>query len=119
MTCSRCGADSDYERMAKRRERGLPLLCPSCCAKPSKVIRTKYGRCRPHQGKFDDHDNPLDEAGNLYRPGPRLCGMRDCVEQAHITGWDSPWWARAEMERLQMEPKPRKRRVRRKHNGQL
>jgi len=116
MICSRCGADSDHERMAKRRERGLPLLCPSCCAKPTKVVRTAYGKCRPWGGPFDERDNPLDETGRLYKPGERLCGMKDCVEPSHILSFESAWQqlvARIHSE----QPAPKRRRRKRDTDG--
>jgi len=35
-------------------------------------------------------DNPLTKNGDLYRPGLRICGFRDCVSLAHI--WNPIDW---------------------------
>jgi hypothetical protein len=84
--CERCGVKQNTavvpgEKAARRRS----PLCESCQAKPATTVITAYGRCRPHKGPFDADDNPLDDfTGELYRPGKRLCGMRDCIELKHI-----------------------------------
>jgi hypothetical protein len=70
--------------MEKRQAKGLSLVCSSCRARPARIIRSAYGVCRPHHGEFDDDNNPLDDNLNLYRPGKRLCGYRDCIEVTHI-----------------------------------
>lgn len=84
--CERCGVKQNTavvpgEKATRRRS----PLCESCQAKPATTVITAYGRCRPHKGPFDADDNPLDDfTGELYRPGRRLCGMRDCIELKHI-----------------------------------
>lgn len=84
--CERCGVKQNTavvpgEKATRRRS----PLCESCQAKPATTVITAYGRCRPHKGPFDADDNPLDDfTGELYRPGKRLCGMRDCIELKHI-----------------------------------
>lgn len=60
------------------------------------MVQTAYGKCRPHQGLFDWNDNPLKPNGQLYRPGVRLCGNRDCIAKSHIQTIDP-----LEMERLE------------------
>ena len=94
MQCKRCG----YERPdpPKSRRSEIPDLCSSCTAKPTKMVMTAYGKCRPHQGRFDDNDNPLKPNGQLYRPGRRLCGHRDCIAKTHIETIDP-----LEIERLE------------------
>jgi hypothetical protein len=82
--CIKCGVEDADFAMAKRKERGHPILCASCRAKPAKTVRTKYGVCKPWHGDFDADDNPLDEFGKPYRAGKRLCGNRDCVNEEHI-----------------------------------
>jgi len=84
--CERCGVKQDTAVVpgGKATRRRSPL-CESCQAKPVTTVQTAYGRCRPHKGPFDADDNPLDDfTGELYRPGKRLCGMRDCIELKHI-----------------------------------
>jgi hypothetical protein len=41
------------------------------------------GYCLPWHGDFDEQDNPIQD-GEMYRPGIRTCGHRDCVRQSHI-----------------------------------
>ena len=59
------------------------------------MVITAYGKCRPHQGRFDDDDTPLKPDGQPFRPGIRLCGKRDCIAKSHIKAYD-----RLEMERI-------------------
>ena len=82
--CKKCGVEDTDAAMAKRKERGHPLLCASCRAKPAKTVRTKYGVCVPHHGNFDADENPLDEYGRLLFKGKRLCGNKDCIALDHI-----------------------------------
>jgi len=82
--CKKCGAEDTDAAMAKRKERGHPLLCSSCRAKPAKTVRSKYGVCIPHHGNFDEQDNPLDEYGRYLFKGKRLCGNKDCIALDHI-----------------------------------
>jgi hypothetical protein len=41
-------------------------------------------QCYPHKGEVNELWQPLDVLGELYRPGVRLCGNKDCVNTAHI-----------------------------------
>jgi hypothetical protein len=40
--------------------------------------------CVSHEGNYTDDDQPLDEYGNLYRPGFRTCRHSDCINPRHI-----------------------------------
>lgn len=84
MLCSKCGFQDESGFLARRKERKQELLCQSCLARPVRVVKTSFGVCRPHRGKFDDNDNPLDRWGRPFRPGFRLCGHTDCIEPTHI-----------------------------------
>lgn len=42
--------------------------------------------CISHQGRYDDNDNPLTDSGELFMPGVRSCGHRDCVNKNHLAG---------------------------------
>lgn len=84
MVCNRCGAEEDSIRMQKRLERGVDLLCRSCVAKPAKTVSSPFGKCLPWHGAFDLADNPLDDDGNPYLPGARICNHSDCVNRDHI-----------------------------------
>jgi hypothetical protein len=82
--CYKCGTEDTTGYIAKRIERGAERLCQSCSARPAKHIQTKFGRCKPHHGKFDDYDCPMDDNGEYILPGIRICGAKDCVEPTHI-----------------------------------
>lgn len=43
--------------------------------------------CISHAGLFDERDNPLDDQGNLFLPGLRLCLHSDCVNPAHLRSY--------------------------------
>lgn len=86
MLCERCGYEDTTGLLEKRVDRGASKTCPSCRARPATVLKTAYGECMPHHGDFDEYDNPLDSAGNLYRPGFRKCFASDCVNPEHIFG---------------------------------
>jgi hypothetical protein len=39
-------------------------------------------------GELNDNWEPITDDGQLYRPGERLCGLKDCVKQAHVIETD-------------------------------
>lgn len=43
--------------------------------------------CISHTGLFDDRENPLDDQGNLFMPGLRLCLHSDCVNPTHLRSY--------------------------------
>lgn len=47
--------------------------------------------CKSHTGHYDDLDNPLTDDGQLFMPGKRSCGHSDCVQPAHIEGYEHQW----------------------------
>jgi hypothetical protein len=83
--CERCGCEMTEVVVLARRKRGKDLWgCAQCRGGKQARVKTAFGLCQPHQGLFDDDDNPLDKFGRLYRPGVRLCGYRDCVAVDHL-----------------------------------
>jgi len=84
MVCIRCGYEDASGHIAKRVERGSTQTCQSCRARPAEKVDSNYGKCRPWHGEFDEHENPVDRFGKLYKPGVRLCMNADCVEVTHI-----------------------------------
>lgn len=84
MVCSRCGLEDLTGSLEKRVERGASRVCANCRARPQTKIETKYGTCIPHQGEFDEHDNPIDNYGRLILPGYRKCQASDCMNPEHI-----------------------------------
>lgn len=79
--CRRCSFvwAVPYEKRGRK-----DLLCINCRAKKQTVITYKGLRCEPHQGLVDQDLNPIDESGRLLKAGDRVCGHRDCVNDAHI-----------------------------------
>jgi hypothetical protein len=82
--CDRCG----YSKMINPRQlyRDTDLeMCQSCKAEPARTVMKNGRSCTPHRGEVDlETMAPLDEFGNLYLPGHRICGMADCVARKHI-----------------------------------
>jgi hypothetical protein len=88
--CPRCGAEAGSENtMTARRIRGrLDTLCASCSASPAKSLTYNGEKCIPWQGEVDyDSMQPVDEHGEPYMPGNRLCGHQDCVRPEHVLTW--------------------------------
>ena len=92
IACVRCGQSIPVSTWVKRLARKTDNwdTCKDCLSvNPIKHIQYKhptlgYIFCYPHQGEVDDLFRPLDEAGNLFRPGERICGHKDCINVKHI-----------------------------------
>jgi hypothetical protein len=82
--CERCG----YEWSVSSR-RGKFILCASCRARRVQTISAVEGKCFPWHGSFAaDEITPLDDDGNPMFPGVRSCGNNDCVNVAHVIGYE-------------------------------
>jgi hypothetical protein len=80
IVCVRCGQVSFVPLDKRKRKDGL---CFSCRMRPAKTISYGFGKpCKPWGGEFDRDDNPLLD-GELFMPGERICGHKDCVEVEH------------------------------------
>lgn len=92
IACIRCGQSIPVSTWVKRLARKTENwdTCKDCLSvNPITHIQYKhptlgYIFCYPHQGEVDDLFRPLDEAGNLFRPGERVCGHKDCINVKHI-----------------------------------
>ena len=91
--CVQCGQEIPPSTWIKRRERNKDKwdYCRDCTAKPAKSVRTTnpiLGElfCTPHTGELDDLWRPINAKGELFLPGLRMCGMKDCVNRNHIVG---------------------------------
>jgi hypothetical protein len=96
--CTRCGAFILKAVVSKRKERKDQYAdeCKDCRDVRKytetyffrKVVRThpKLGKieCLAWSGDIDDNWNPIDENGELYRPGERICGAKDCIDIHHV-----------------------------------
>ena len=83
-TCEKCGMEETSPALERYVLRRGIVRCASCRATKRNKIHYATGVCRPWHGNFDENDNPLDELGNLYMPGPRNCNHRDCVAPNHV-----------------------------------
>jgi hypothetical protein len=82
--CERCG----YEWSVSSR-RGKFILCASCRARRVQTISADEGKCFPWHGRFAaDEITPLDDDGKPMFPGVRQCGKNDCVNVAHVIGYE-------------------------------
>jgi hypothetical protein len=89
--CEQCGQIITYEVWTRRKQRGRDdwKECSDCRAVPIRQIMWNHpalGRihCQPHQGELDENWNPINAVGDLFRPGNRICGYKDCVNNKHI-----------------------------------
>jgi ribosomal protein L37AE/L43A len=82
--CERCG----YEWSVSSR-RGKVILCASCRARRVQTISAAVGKCFPWGGRFaGDETTPVDDDGKPMFPGVRSCGNNDCVNVAHVIGYE-------------------------------
>ena len=92
--CDRCGIGQSAEQVYKRKIRNA-VNAEWCrdCRDDRTDIRQDYKWTHPVLGRIscwlwvyelDDDWNPVDEQGKLFRPGKRLCGLKDCVRSAHL-----------------------------------
>lgn len=85
MDCERCGIYIEETVIAKRVGRAIyDKRCRDCRAKPAREVKYNSQICRPWWGELDENFNPIDKKLNLYLPGPRSCGHKDCVNKNHI-----------------------------------
>jgi hypothetical protein len=98
--CTRCGIGQSFEQVYKRKIRNA-VNAEWCrdCRDDRTEIRRDYAWKHPALGKvhcwlwtgeLNDNWQPITEDGELYRPGERLCGLKDCVKQAHIITPEKP-----------------------------
>lgn len=62
------------------------LLCRECRTTEKSIDYGMGEPCKPWHGDFDENDNPM-RLGTPYRPGPRICNHKDCIEPSHIVGY--------------------------------
>jgi hypothetical protein len=91
MFCDRCGQIIPNTTWVKRKERNKPEWdhCQDCKATPRQRIKWLHPilgkiECHPYDGEVDELWRPINAVGDLYRPGERLCGHKDCINTRHI-----------------------------------
>jgi len=89
--CNQCGIIIPYLVWYKRKSRNQASWdhCKDCIATPRKVevsIHPSLGRieCIPYVGEVNESWQPINAVGDLYLPGERICGHKDCVNRNHI-----------------------------------
>lgn len=91
--CPNCGQLVCLSVIQKRLERNiedaLAWHCADCRLKPVLSIRYMHPvlgllYCYPWQGELNDDWYPVDDNGDLVKPGERVCGHKDCVNSNHI-----------------------------------
>jgi len=93
--CWRCGVPIDARVFWKRVSRKManPDECKDCrdTAKEQRTVHVwkhpTLGQitCKPYKGDLNDDWLPVTKDGRLYMPGERLCGLKDCVQESHVT----------------------------------
>lgn len=97
--CVWCGNWISKDTYQKRLGRKLddPNVCKDCRdTRKSVSLAKRYeknwfhptlGRiyCYLWSDELDEDWQPIDDEGNLYLPGVRICGLKDCVNSNHIT----------------------------------
>lgn len=84
-TCLVCLTEWRINESRKNTHR----LCRDC--RKTEERKIDYGLpepCIPWNGDFDMDDNPMKN-GRHYRPGPRICGHKDCIQKTHIADFVS------------------------------
>lgn len=98
MPCSQCGQTISKDSVDKRKSRGLDQIdvCRDCRdvktyldnekRKIKRWIHPVLGliECVIFDGELNDDWLPVDDEGELFRPGERICGFKDCVKKMHI-----------------------------------
>lgn len=96
--CVWCGNWISRYTYAKRKERNLTDLdvCRDCrdvrkapLFHKNKSVRTNHPElgvlwCYIWAGDLNDDWLPIDDEGNLFMPGERICGLKDCVAEQHV-----------------------------------
>jgi hypothetical protein len=89
--CRQCGIIIPYDVWYKRKFRNNANWdhCRDCIATPRKTeisIHPSLGRieCVPYDGEVNELWQPINAVGDLYLPGERICGHKDCVNKNHI-----------------------------------
>lgn len=80
-TCYRCGFSWD---VTKKRSKDR-VLCSDCRTRRAVTVRNGDSVCIPWHGRFaPDFITPIDENGDVFLPGLRICGNVDCIQPTHI-----------------------------------
>lgn len=117
MFCLRCGQIIPYSTWAKNKSRQIPEWdhCADCRAKPKVRLIINHPilgkiECIPYTGEVNELWQPINAVGDLYMPGERLCGHKDCVNRNHVVKPPKKTMNKLDMILMSTEiRKPRKR----------
>jgi hypothetical protein len=84
MECLRCGIEDFGAGISRRVNRGDEQHCAACVAQPKTRVMYQGEMCHPWTGLHDEFDNPVTASKQLFMPGVRTCGHRDCVRASHV-----------------------------------
>lgn len=98
LPCKRCGQTLSMFARQKRISRNLPDadVCRDCRDVASckqiegyKRLQRKHPTlgqicCVIYPHDLNEDWLPIDDEGNLFMPGERICGLKDCVSKAHV-----------------------------------
>jgi hypothetical protein len=97
-SCVWCGQWITKNSCMKRVERNLPdwNVCKDCrdirkaaslgSRINKKTIHPELGvlYCAIWKYELNEDWHPIDDEGNLFMPGLRICGLKDCVNSEHV-----------------------------------
>ena len=91
MFCDRCGQIIPKSTWEKAKSRNKPDWdhCQDCKATPKQKLIVNHPilgkiECIPYTGELDELWRPINAVGDLYKPGERICGHKDCINSRHI-----------------------------------
>jgi hypothetical protein len=97
MFCDRCGQIIPKSTWEKAKSRNKPDWdhCQDCKATPKQRLIVNHPilgkiECIPYTGELDELWRPINAVGDLYKPGERLCGHKDCINSRHIIAPPKP-----------------------------
>jgi hypothetical protein len=97
MFCDRCGQIIPKSTWEKAKSRNKPDWdhCQDCKATPKQRLVVNHPilgkiECIPYTGELDELWRPINAVGDLYKPGERLCGHKDCINSNHIVSPPKP-----------------------------
>jgi hypothetical protein len=92
--CCWCAIPVSVNLITKRKERKAvdPEACRDCRDNRIDIQRDKKWThktlgvivCNPWPFELDEQWRPITDDGDLYRPGERICGLKDCVRLVHV-----------------------------------
>lgn len=124
--CVWCGNWISKDTYLKRveRKRDYVDVCRDCLdvrkgessGQSQKRVRREHStlgtiRCIAYQGELNEDWMPIDDEGNLFMPGFRICGAKDCVNTNHIIPPKKPTVSDIDLILMSMEVRSKHRKI--------